>query len=124
MIALIGNEAPSRLTRVVRHHCDSHILKPIRTSGVFTAVLLAVNGHEARRRIEREVGTLRQRLSGRRHVMKAVLHLMSDGGIDETAAYEWMRQQAMDRRMPIEEVARCVLAPTGPDASPTRIARM
>ncbi|MCU0910118.1 MAG: ANTAR domain-containing protein [Rhodobacteraceae bacterium] len=117
VIALIGSEAPSRLARVVGHRCDSHILKPIRTTGVFTAILLAVNGHQRRRRHEREMENLRQRLSGRREVTRAVLHLMSTGGIDEEAAYEALRQEAMNRRVAIEEVARGILG-AGSAAAP------
>lgn len=110
-IALIGHEAPSRLARVVGHRCDSHILKPIRTTGVFTALLLAVNGHRRRQRSERSLEVLRQRLSGRREVMKAVLRLMELSGIDEDTAYERLRQEAMNRRVPIEDVARDWLGP-------------
>lgn len=118
-IALIGHEAPSRLARVVAHRCDSHILKPIRTTGVFTALLLAVNGHHRRLRSERELDALRQRLSGRREVMKAVLRLMSLTGCDEDAAYERLRQEAMNRRVPIEDVARNWLGP-GPAGGRTK----
>lgn len=110
-IALIGNEAPSRLARVVGQRCDSHILKPIRTTGVFTALLLAVNGHRRRLCGERTLDVVRQRLSGRREVMKAVLRLMELSGIDEDTAYERLRQEAMNRRVPIEDVARDWLGP-------------
>ncbi|MCR9086240.1 MAG: ANTAR domain-containing protein [Rhodobacteraceae bacterium] len=112
-IALIGNEAPSRLARVFRYQCDSHIQKPIRTSGVFTAVLLAVNGHQRSQRSADQLETMRQRLAGRRTVMKAVLSMMSEQGIDEDAAYERLRRGAMHRRIPIEEMARESLGPDG-----------
>ena len=125
-IALIGNEAPSRLARVFRRECDSHIQKPIRTSGVFTAVLLAVNGHQRRRRDVQQLETMRQRLAGRRYVMKAVLHMMSKHGMDEDVAYEKLRQGAMQRRIPIEEMARESLGRDGavdPLPPKTRISR-
>lgn len=125
-IALIGNEAPSRLARVFRCECDSHIHKPIRTSGVFTAVLLAVNGYQRRRRDAQQLETMRQRLAGRRYVMKAVLHMMSEQGMDEDVAYERLRRGAMQRRIPIEEMARESLGPDGavdPLPSEIRISR-
>lgn len=124
-IALIGNEAPSRLARVFRYQCDSHIQKPIRNSGVFTALLLAVNGHQRSKRSADQMETLRQRLSGRRTVMKAVLRMMSDHGIDEDAAYERLRRGAMHRRIPIEEMARESLGPddTTPLSPATRMSR-
>ena len=105
-VALIGTEAPSRLARVVRLECASHILKPIRGSGVYTALVLAVNEHERRKKMERQIEILEQRMAGRRLVLKAVLHLMTLCGTDEDAAYESLRLEAMNRRVPIDQVAR------------------
>lgn len=105
-IALIGTETPSQLARIVRLGCISHVLKPVRNSGVFTALLLAVNAHEQRQKIQREVAGLRQRLAGRRDVTAAVLHLMVSDRIDQDAAYERLRIEAMNRRMPVEDLAR------------------
>jgi AmiR/NasT family two-component response regulator len=112
-IALIGTEAPSRLARVVRHGCSSHILKPIRSSGVFTALLLAVNEHEQRQKMSRENDVLRQRLAGRRIVTKAVVEMMDAHGIDQDDAYERLRLAAMNRRVPIDDMAREQLAHDG-----------
>ena len=124
LIALVGSEAPSRLARVVQHRCDSHILKPIRTNGVFTAVLLAVNERIRRRKSDREIETLKQRLAGRRLVMKAILRLMADLRIDEDTAYERLRNTAMKRRLPIEEVALESLGQDGAGSARPRQARM
>lgn len=105
-IALVGNEAPSRLTRVVNQRAASHILKPIRSAGVYTAVFLAVNEARTRLQSQRDIEVLRQRLAGRRSVTRAVVHLMRLCGIDEDAAYCWLRDESMRRRVPIEEMAR------------------
>lgn len=105
-IALIGSEAPGRLNRVVGQRAASHILKPIRSAGVFTALFLAVNEFHRRQRMQREIEALRQRLKGRRLVTKAVLRLVGLCGIDEDEAYEWLRAEAMNRRIPIEDMAR------------------
>lgn len=106
MIALIGNEAPSRLARVVRFGCHSHILKPIRSMGVYSALILATNGHERHEASRREMEALRQRLAGRRLVMKAVLKRMTADGVDEDVAYEELRRRAMELRISLEEAAR------------------
>ena len=121
VVAVVGNEAPSRLARVHRCHCNSHILKPIRNTGVYTAVLLATNGHEQQRQAHREVAAVRQRLAGRRVVMKAVLKQMTLCGIDEDAAYGLLRRSAMERRIPIEAAAR--LALNGSEAEQALLSR-
>lgn len=105
-IALIGSEAPSQLACVVGQECASHIMKPIRSSGVYAALLLAVNEHERRQRVDRDLANLRQRMAGRRIVTRAVLDLMLAHGIDQDDAYERLRLAAMNRRLPIDELAR------------------
>lgn len=120
MIALIGNEAPSRLVRVVRFGCNSHVLKPIRNTGVYSAILLAINGHARQRQTERDLAAFRQRLAGRRTVMKAVLKQMRLCGIDEDAAYEMLRRRAMERRVSIEVAARLALDVPGNQDFPSQ----
>lgn len=105
-IALIGSEAPSRLGQVVRLECASHIVKPVRHAGVFTALLLAVNAHERWKKTQRRIDLLEQRMAGRRLVIKAVLHLMALCKIDDETAYENLRQEAMNRRVSVEQIAR------------------
>ncbi|TJZ91207.1 ANTAR domain-containing protein [Paracoccus gahaiensis] len=118
-IALIGSEAPSQLARVVAQGCASHIMKPIRSSGVFTALLLAVNEHDQRRKADREIHSLRQRMAGRRIVTRAVLDLMLAHGLNHDDAYERLRLAAMNRRLPIDELAREHLARAPHAAEPS-----
>jgi len=117
IIAIIGNEAPSRLSRIVKVRAVSHIQKPVRSSGVFTAVLLGINEFAQRQRLEQQADVLRRRLSGRRVVVKAVIALMRRWGIDEDVAYQKLRSDAMRERIPVEEVAARVLG--APQNDPT-----
>ncbi|WP_424934804.1 ANTAR domain-containing response regulator [Amaricoccus macauensis] len=106
LIALIGSEAPSRLARVIQNRAASHILKPVRSSGIFTALLLAVNEQAERIRHKNEVQALNRRLAGRRIVTKAIMQLITGCGLSEKDAYEWLRSEAMQRRIPMEDMAR------------------
>ena len=114
LVALIGSEAPSRLARVIQHRAASHILKPVRSSGIFTALLLAMNEHAVRMRHKQEVQALTRRLAGRRVVTRAVMQLVTGCGLSEDDAYEWLRREAMQRRIPMEDMARHAIGP-GPD---------
>lgn len=118
LIAIVGNEAPSRLSRIVRARAASHIQKPIRSAGVYTAVLLAMNEHEQRIRIEKEIVTLKRRLSGRRIVVKAVLALMRRWEVNEDIAYQRLRNYAMRERIPVEEAAARELTDSGREPPP------
>ncbi|PKP64938.1 MAG: hypothetical protein CVT86_03455, partial [Alphaproteobacteria bacterium HGW-Alphaproteobacteria-8] len=109
-IALIGLEAPSRLLRVVRQRCVSYLIKPVRPTGVFTALFIAFNEHACRRREGAERAALSQRLSGRRSVIKAVLLLMRDNGVDDDEAFRLLRVEAMRRRVSVEAWAAALVA--------------
>lgn len=123
IIAIIGSEAPSRLSRVVRARAASHVQKPVRTSGVFTAILLAMNEHTQRQRLEHDFATLRRRLAARRRVVKAVLSLMVRWGIDEDEAYQRLRSVAMRERITVEDAADRVLGQHKDDPEPKKSAR-
>tara|TARA_R110000796_G_scaffold80598_1_gene178355 strand:+ start:1913 stop:2539 length:627 start_codon:yes stop_codon:yes gene_type:complete len=114
LIALIGSEAPSRLARVIQNRAASHIFKPVRSSGIFTALLLAMNEHAVRMRHKQVVQTLNRRLAGRRIVTKAVMQMMTGCGLSEEDAYEWLRREAIQRRIPMEDMARHAIG-LGPD---------
>lgn len=117
LIAVIGSEAPSHLSRIVQFRAASHISKPVRSSGVFTSILLALNEHAVRLNQEKEMQSLRRRLVGRRSVTDAVIALMSSRGLDKDNAYKLLRYEAMRRRMTMEDMARNVLA-TATDSEP------
>jgi AmiR/NasT family two-component response regulator len=104
-VALIGSEAPSRLLRVARQRSAAHIMKPVRGAGVFAALVLAMNEHAARRRAAAETAALAERVRGRRALVKAVLRLMEEHGLDDDAAYAALRVEAMRRRTTVEAFA-------------------
>lgn len=105
-IALIGMEAPGRLSRVVRQRCASYLMKPIRTSGVFAALFIGVNESSRRKREARELEAMAERLAGRRLVTKAVVRLMAKTGLDDEEAYRVLRRESMSRRLSLEAYAR------------------
>ena len=109
-IAVIGMEAPSRLARVVRHRASSVLMKPVRATGIFTALFLAFNEHAIRQREVIERANLSRRAEGRRAVVKAILKIMKDDDVSDDEAYRRMRVASMTRRIPIEEFAAQTLA--------------
>lgn len=104
-VALIGHEVPSRLARVARQRCCAFLLKPIRATGVFSALYIGFHEAAARRRDAKERTALIDRQRGRRFVVKAILQICAERQIDDDAAYRWLRRESMRRRVPIEQVA-------------------
>lgn len=112
-VALIGHEVPSRLARVARQRCCAFLVKPIRATGVFSALYLAFSeAAERRREAEERVG-LAERQRGRRFVVKAILLLCAERGMDDEEAFRWLRRESMGRRVPVERVAEEMVAAAG-----------
>ncbi len=110
LIALIGVEAPSRLARVVRRRAPAYIVKPVRSSGIYTALVVAFSEHARRKAEAEERAALARRIASRRHMIKAILTIMDRDGLDDEAAFQTLRRDAMRRRIPIEDVARQIVA--------------
>lgn len=110
LVALVGSEAPSRLGRVVRQRASAWLMKPLRATGIFTAVFVAFNEHAARQREAQEREALRRRAEGRRVVVKAILQLMAKQGLSDDEAYRELRATSMRRRISVEEFAAELVA--------------
>jgi AmiR/NasT family two-component response regulator len=116
LIALIGIEAPSHLARVVRQRAAAYIMKPVRSSGVFTALFVAFNEQACRRREAEAIQHLERRLAGRRDLVKAIITIMNRYAVDDEDAFQRLRRESMRRRVAIDVVAREILA--GPSETP------
>lgn len=109
LIALIGSEAPGRIEWALSQGADSHLLKPVGNAGIYSALLIARQGFEARRSLVDEVRDLKARVAERQTIVKAVVALAA-GGVGEDRAYAQLRALAMGWQSSIEEAARRVLS--------------
>ena len=105
LVAVIGHETPSRLQRAYELEPSAFLMKPIRPSGVFTAVYFAANEHRRRRETLERLAGLEARLGARRFVVKAILQLIEAHGIDDEEAYRRLRRESMRQRVTVEELA-------------------
>ncbi|MBD9450001.1 ANTAR domain-containing protein [Rhizobium sp. RHZ02] len=112
-IALIGSEAPGRITWAVSHGADAQLLKPIGSSGVYSALVIATHAFKRRKSLASEVATLSERLANRENLAAATAILMVRERLPADAAYALLRRRAMDERRTIDEVAQIILEKTG-----------
>ena len=108
MIALIGSEAPGRIEWALSQGSTAHLLKPIGSTGVYSALLIAAHSHRMVRAKSDDIRRLQDRLKQRPSVVRAVLKLMGQGERDEAAAMKTLRTIAMTWRMTIEEAAETI----------------
>jgi AmiR/NasT family two-component response regulator len=105
VIAVVGLEAPGRLQRAFELEPSAILYKPLRSTGVYSALFFATNEHRRRQEIVQNMQHLEGRHRGRRFVTRAIVHLMRDRGIDDEEAFRLLRKESMRRRLTIEEYA-------------------
>jgi len=108
-IALIGSEAPGRLAWAIRLGADAHLLKPVGSGGVFTALVIASEAFARRSAMRTELANLRSRLEQREAVAEATACLMLQGNLPAEEAYARLRREAMTARLTIEAMAERIV---------------
>jgi AmiR/NasT family two-component response regulator len=122
IIALVGTETPSRLKWLLDLQPASFLIKPLRSAGLYTALVVAFDC--AQRRTEECARTerLEERVRSRRIVSAAVLQVMRSHEITEADAFSLIRRTAMRQRVTIEQLSADVLAGGGLPGRTTRTA--
>jgi AmiR/NasT family two-component response regulator len=105
VIAIVGLEAPGRLQRAFELEPCAVLYKPLRSTGIYSALFFATNEHRRRLEVASKMQLLEGRHRSRRFVTSAILHLMRDRGIDDEEAFRLLRKESMRRRLTIEEYA-------------------
>ena len=116
VVALLGSEAPSRIAWAMHIGAAAILAKPVATSAIYPALVMAIAIHEERRVVREREALLQERIRMRPLVHRAVAALMSERKLSEEDAYRVLRSNAMRRRDTIEAIAASFLA--GRDALP------
>jgi len=119
IIALIGTETPSRLKWLLDLRPASFLVKPLRSAGLYTALVVAFDS--AQRRVDEatHIEKLEDRIRSRRIVFAAVLQIMRGHDMSETDAFALIRQTAMRHRTTIEVLCAEIIAAGGmPNRTP------
>ncbi len=86
----------------------AYVVKPFQKSDLLPAIEVALERHNDMTRLEGEVGELEDRLETRKLVERAKGALQTQG-LSEDDAYKLMQRAAMDKSLPMAEVAKLVL---------------
>ena len=86
-----------------------YIVKPFQKSDLIPAIEVALGRHKELEDLARDVGDLKDRLEGRKILDRAKGILRDRHGMSEDDAFNWLRQQAMNRRTKMELVAQQVV---------------
>ena len=109
IIAIVGYENPSTLQLVLEAGALAVIERPVRPFGLLTHLTLARSLWMERQDAERRVRKLERKLAGIQKIQRAKSILIANQGLSEEDAYATIRQQAMAKRIPMEEMASAII---------------
>ena len=112
VVALLGSEAPSRIAWAYDHGAAAILAKPLNTSAVYPALVMALAVHEERQKVREQIAHLEERVRLRPLVLNAVKAIADQRKIGDDDAYALLRTSAMRQRQPIEAIAAAFLAGT------------
>ncbi len=122
IIALIGTETPSRLKWLLDLKPASFLVKPLRSAGLYTALVVAFDCAQRRLDEAAHIEKLEDRIRSRRVVFAAVLQMMRGRGLSEKDAFALIRATAMRYRTTIEQLSAEIIAAGGMPNRTTRTA--
>jgi AmiR/NasT family two-component response regulator len=113
IIALIGTETPSRLKWLLDLQPASFLVKPLRSAGLYTALVVAFDSAQRRMDEAAHLERLEDRIRCRRVVFAAVLQIMRAHDLSESDAFRLIRETAMRHRTTIEQLSAEIIAAGG-----------
>jgi len=109
MVAILGSEAPGRIEWTLAQEPSAYLMKPIGSTGVFSALSIAFHNFALRRSREQALRRTEEQLQLRGTVLRAAILLMKRHGIDDAESLHLMRAEAMRRRTTLEAVSALIL---------------
>jgi AmiR/NasT family two-component response regulator len=109
IIAVVNYENPTIVDAVMKLGSSAVIASPIRSSGVLSTLILARQISGQHRAMCRRIDKLEIKVASARKVSEAKAILMRTRNISEDSAYALMRDQAMAKRVGIEEIATAIV---------------
>lgn len=108
LVAMMGSEAPGRIEWTLAQAPSAYLIKPIGSTGVFSALAIAFHTFKTHGELKAAVADLTRRTKARPAVFKALLAVMDRFGLGEAAAYQLLRREAMNQRLSIEELSQLI----------------
>jgi len=110
IIAVVNYENPTIVETVLRVGAKATLPSPVRSFGLLSVLVVARQVHSDLKQQKRQLRKLGGKVLGVRRVEEAKNILMRSRGISETVAYNLLRDQAMSKRLSVEEVALAIVS--------------
>jgi AmiR/NasT family two-component response regulator len=102
VIGIIGVEAPSQLKALLQLGVTAHLRKPVQGASVYAALYIGINEWNRRRHTDDQLAVAEGRRRSRRFVIKAVLQVMNQRGVNDDEAFQILRRESMKQQLSVE----------------------
>ena len=113
VIAIIDYENPTVVDAALRMGAQALLVSPVRSAGILSALAMAKHAHAELRELRRRAARLEQKLLSANQISEAKAILMRTRKVSDSEAYRVIREQAMSKRVPTEEIARAIIHADG-----------
>jgi AmiR/NasT family two-component response regulator len=108
-IAVLNYENPTVMEAMLRINAMAVVTSPIRSFGLLSALVLAREIGRERKKLRKRIMRLEEKLGSARKVSEAQDIFCRQRGVSKDEAYRIMREQAMAKRMTVEEIAAAII---------------
>lgn len=109
VIAVVNYESPTTIGQVMRLGARGVITVPVRSFGLLSAMVLALETVSELKELRNRVVRLEEKLKGARTISAAQDILCVLRGFTREEGYKLMREQAMSKRITVEEIASAIV---------------
>lgn len=109
VIAVIAYENPTVIEAVMRLGAIATVASPVRSFGLLSVLVLARELYGSLRKQKKRIAQLEAKLQGVRQIADAQEILCAQHGISKDEAYRVIREQAMQKRITAEEIAKSII---------------
>ncbi|MFL9936167.1 ANTAR domain-containing protein [Paraburkholderia sp. RL18-103-BIB-C] len=108
-IAVLNYENPTVMEAMLRINAQAVVTSPIRSFGLLSVLVLAREIGRERKKMRKRIMRLEEKLGSSRKVSSAQEILCRQRGVSKDEAYRIMREQAMAKRMTVEDIASAII---------------
>lgn len=109
VIAILNYENPSTLQLVLESGALAVVQKPIKPFGLLASLAIARSVWSDCQALARENRKMRRKISSDQTISRAKTILMASRQLSESEAYEAVREQAMAKRVSMDEIATSII---------------
>ncbi len=120
LIGVLDYENPTTLETATALGCHGMLVRPLQAKGLLSTLILTMHHCQQLKTLRKRNQRLEEKLQAAGEISAAQAMLAHARGISATEAYKVLREQAMLKRVTVEDIARALLQTDGLLSNPAK----